>query len=408
MMRFLTLFVFVILCSTFSAVSAQDKGEPVDPKAKKPVDPKAKKPVDPKAKPIEVKSKLFDTKGKALDLKGKALQQKFEDLLPGMAAEDIESRWGPQQEWQAICYHAGVAGNEEQRLEACKLMVAKLDPKTPDPTRLWLLKQLEFLGRGESVDSVAALVKEKDALIHDSAVRCLANNPAPEATAKLIAALPGAAGKARIGLINALGYRADKSAVKALELALNEIEVRIGEHDSPAEHAAKALGKIASPEATEVLASWLQKNVLGPQRFWLADAYLLCADRRLREGKTAEAKAIYSKLAESKLESRPIQLAAFRGILNVAGDAAGPLILEAINGTDADRKNIATIQIEMPARRLSNTLRRTSRSCRRRARPSCRGYWPHALASRRKRKRLENERQSRIATVKKGTAQGMA
>ena len=305
-MRFFCFLALVILCSTFSAVSAQKKDGPVD-------------------------------------LKGKTVQQKFEELLPGMGAEDIKTRFGPQQEWQAICYKAGAPGNEKLRLEVCKLMIAKLGSQTPDQARLWLLTQLEFLGRGEAVDSVAALLKEKNALIHDAAVRCLANNPAPEGTAKLIAALPGAEGKARIGLINALGYRADRSAVKALAKEL--------EHGGSKEvmaAAAKALGKIASPEAMKVLASLLVEHDFPPDRqLWIADAYLLCADRLLREGKTAQAKEIYSQLAQSQAEARSTHLAAFQGILKTASDdEVGPLILKKIAGNDADRKSIATAQIE--------------------------------------------------------------
>jgi len=275
-----------------------------------------------------------------LDLKGKTVAERFEQLLPGMGGKDIASRHGPQQEWQAICYKAGAPGNETLRLEVCKLMIAKLGPETPNPARFWLLKQLEFLGRAESVDSVAALLQDKDALIHDGAVRCLANNPAPEATAKLIAALPEATGKFRIGLVNALGFRADKSAVDALAFELYKGEADV------ARAAAKALGKIRTPEAAAVLGSALDDGVKNEKRFWAADAYLLCADQQLKEGKTADAHEMYAKLLQSKDEPRSIHLAAFQGVLKTSGDKAGPMILDALAQKDADRRGIAIAQIE--------------------------------------------------------------
>ena len=126
--------------------------------------------------------------------------------------------------------------------------------------RLWLLRQLELLGRGESVDSVAALLQEKDAQIHDAAIRCLARNPAPEATTRLIAALPKLAGKARVGLINALGYRADKAAVVVLADELK------GKDDDAAKAAAKSLGKIGNPNAMEVLEKSLKSKDLKDDR----------------------------------------------------------------------------------------------------------------------------------------------
>ena len=65
-------------------------------------------------------------------------------------------------------------------------MAAKLGPKTPKPARIWLLKQLQTLGRGECVDAVAELLGEADPHVRDAARRCLANNPDPKATARLV------------------------------------------------------------------------------------------------------------------------------------------------------------------------------------------------------------------------------
>ena len=61
----------------------------------------------PKVKYAADLGKPAAVKGLAVDLKGKALQDKFEELLPGMGSEDIDTRNRPQQEWGAICFHAG-------------------------------------------------------------------------------------------------------------------------------------------------------------------------------------------------------------------------------------------------------------------------------------------------------------
>jgi HEAT repeat protein len=272
-------------------------------------------------------------KAAPLDLKGKTLKQVFDELLPGMGARDQGARREPQQKWQAICVQVGAPGNEALRKQACKLMAEKLGPQTPAPAREWLLKQLERIGRGDCVDAVAALLTDTNDRIRDAAIRCLANSPAPRATGKLVASLSAARGRARVGLLNALGQRADGSAVPALakELASPEAAVAVA--------AARALGKIASPEAARALAA-ARGKAEGQVRFWIADSYLLCADRRLREGNTAEAVAIYRELNRPR-EGRSIRLAALRGTLRCAGDAAGATILAIFGGKDADARAIA-------------------------------------------------------------------
>jgi HEAT repeat protein len=271
-------------------------------------------------------------KAPALDLKGKSLSQVFQEVLPGLGAKDIGARSGPQRQWSAICFQVGAPGREAQRAEACRLMLDKLGPPTPNPARIFLLEQLRVLGRAESVDRVAAVLGDADEKVRDAARRCLANNPAPEATTRLVAHLPGASGKARVGLVNALGYRADPAAVAALTKELR------GEPDVAAA-SAQALGRIGTAEAAEALAA-ARKQAKGPARLQISDAYLLCADRRLREGKTDAAAAIYREL-DSPGEARPIRLAALQGVLKTLGDEAGKRMFAEIGGKDADARAIA-------------------------------------------------------------------
>ncbi len=129
------------------------------------------------------------------------LKKTFEELLPGMAQEQA------QQKWQEICWNAGAPGNEARRSQACKLMAEKLSPGTPAPTRIWLLKQLERIGRGECVEEVAAVVTDSDRLVRDAAIRALANNPDLRGRRKLRQALSAVEEPAsRVALINAISF----------------------------------------------------------------------------------------------------------------------------------------------------------------------------------------------------------
>jgi HEAT repeat protein len=242
----------------------------------------------------------------------KSLSQTLDELLPAMGAEKIPDRHGAQRQWQDICFQAGAPGNEATRAEACQAMIENIGPETAPPARVWLLKQLERIGRGECVEAVAAAMDDKDPHVRDGARRALANNPSPEANAKLLAKLPGAKdSRFKVGLINALGYRADPAGVAAVAKELTNSDQAV------AAAAARTLGKIANVEAAKALAA-ARTKAKGDVRFRITDSYLLCADSLLKQGKRAEASVIYTALNKPE-ESQSVRLAAVQGLLNAAG-----------------------------------------------------------------------------------------
>ena len=199
-------------------------------------------------------------------------------------------------------------------------MAAKLGPETAKPARVWLLKQLQLIGRVECVDAVAALLDDADAEIRDAARAALANNPTPEANAKLVAQLSatGDASK-RVALIHALGYRADPASVEVLGKQLADADASV------AAAAAGALGKIGGPEAARLLAAAKQGS--SELRRAIADARLCCANQMLNNGHTAEAAKIYQELGAPS-QPRPIRRGALAGQLRAAGDGATAMVLE--------------------------------------------------------------------------------
>ena len=118
-------------------------------------------------------------------------------------------------------------------------------------------------------------------------------------------ALPNTSGKAKVGIINSLGQRRDKKAVKALSKLVYSSDALA------AEAAAAALGKIANPSATKALAQAMTKTK-GKLRLVVLDSYLKCADKLAAGGKKSEASAIYRKLSS---EPAPIGAAALRGMV---------------------------------------------------------------------------------------------
>lgn len=265
-------------------------------------------------------------------------RRQLQELLPGMGAENIPDRRDSQQKFQEVCFQLGAPGREADRAEACEVIAQALGTDLATPARIWLLKQLEYLGRAESVDAVAASLDDADPHVRDAARRALQNNPAPEANAKLLAKLPASSGTWRVGLINSLGARGDHASVGALVKLLGD------EDQAAVAPAANALGKIGGPEATEALAAALP-GASGELIASIADALLRCADKLLAQRNTDQAGDIYKQLYNPQMP-RPIRLAALQGMLNAAGSNATRMILELLAGDDKDEQAIAAGQVE--------------------------------------------------------------
>jgi len=242
----------------------------------------------------------------------KSLEETLDELMPGMGAEKIPDRRNSQQQWREICAKAGAPGQEAKRAEVCALMVERIGPDTAPPARIWLITQLERIGRDESVDALAAAMNDKDVQVRDGARRALTNNPTPAANAKLLAALQSAKDlRFKIGLLNSLGYRADPASVPGLAKELTNKDGAL------AAAAARTLGKIANAEAAKALAA-VRTKTKGDVRFRITDSYLLCADNLVKQGKKKEAMAIYTELNKPE-ESKSVRLAAMQGLLKAAG-----------------------------------------------------------------------------------------
>ncbi len=268
-----------------------------------------------------------------LDLKDKTLAATFAELLPALARADR----GAQQRWQDLCNQAGAPGNEKVRAEVCTLMAGTLDAATPTATRMWLLTQLQRIGGPESVATLATVLSDQDEVVRDAAARALANNPSPTATTALVTGLKAATGPAKVGLLNALGYRKDGTAVGAIAAEL------VG--DGPtAVAAARALGRIPDAAAAKVLLGAREKAT-GAVRIAVGNAILAHADRMAAGTERGAAAAIYKSL-NAPAEPPAIRLAGLRGSIQTAGDEAGDSILTILGGQDAAARDIAIGLIE--------------------------------------------------------------
>jgi HEAT repeat protein len=185
-------------------------------------------------------------------------------------------------------------------------------------------QQLAVLGNPEAVPALAGLLAdEKLAAYARSGLESIADPAAGEA---LRAALPKLHGPLLAGVINSIGVRRDAKAAEALgKLALVGTSGVGGE-------ALAALGRIANPEAVEILRRALRSD--SPvTRTAAAHACLACAQQQLAGREQPEAAALYDTVRGSDVPEI-CRAAATRGAMLAGGPAALSLLAEQLQAGD--------------------------------------------------------------------------
>lgn len=260
--------------------------------------------------------------------RGADFEQAVNDLIPRLADPNVPARYPAQMQLQELAANAAAPGREADRAALAKVLAAKAgDATVPQPARVWIVRQLERMGRGEAVSALTQLLNGEDAELRECARRALEKNPDPAAAASLRAALEKAVQPNwRIGLMHSLGEKRDAAAVPLITPHLRD-PVTAGE-------AAKALGNIASAPAVEAL--W---GVFSQNRF-AAEGLVEAANRLAADGQTTAAKAIAQRLWQQP-PTAPCRRAALAVMAKVDSAAAKPWITEALTGNDPKLQQVA-------------------------------------------------------------------
>jgi hypothetical protein len=171
-------------------------------------------------------------------------------------------------------------------------------------------RELSIIGTQQSVPVLAPMLTNQE--YSDMARYALERIPGDAVDKALLAALPKAEGKAKIGIVNSLGERGTKAAA-------GEIAKLVDNSDRLLAGAAiSALGKIGGADALK----GLDKALAGApdnQKMLVYDAYLRIADKMVAAGDKAGANKIYISLNKEGVPSL-VRSAAMKGI---AGSARG-------------------------------------------------------------------------------------
>lgn len=256
-------------------------------------------------------------------------------LLPDMSSDDLGKRYVAQNMWETITLRAGRPGAETDRAAASAAMVAKLGADTPVEARVWLLKMLQYVGGAEAVDAETGLLKDNNDRIRESARRALENNLSPRAAQVLQASLNNTApADWQIAVINTMGYRKDRASVHTLNGLAGSADLAV------AGAAMDALGAIGGPEAERDL-NTLKTSAPAPVRFHAVNALLRSAEQDMAGGKKDQAAAIYRALYTPDAD-KLYRVAALHGLALSEGDAAAPILAEALTGSDEELRSAAS------------------------------------------------------------------
>ena len=280
-----------------------------------------------------------------------AYGQVIDAWLPAMSSENPPDRQKAEQAFQDLCWRAGAPGSEARRLAVCRAMAARLaKPELGRWPRVWFLKQLEHVGKAECVEAVGALLASADDLARECARRALQRNPAPEATARLLAALGAATdAKWRAALINALGDRGDAAAVKPL------LKVADDADDDVRSAAVLALAKLGDKAATDAIAAAMAKGS-DKAKGVASDAWILLAENLVAKGDKPAALPIYRKLLGAATEH--VRCAAIIGLGRAGGTGELDAIFAAMADTQDEKLRGAALYAlgQLPGREVSAAI----------------------------------------------------
>jgi HEAT repeat protein len=200
-------------------------------------------------------------------------------------------------------------GKADAQKELAAKLAAVLGTDAPQCAKDYVCRQLSLIGTADSVPALAPLLTDEK--LSHMARYALERIPGDAPGKAMRDSLPNVKGKLKVGVINSLGVRRDAASTEAMIALLGDADAEI------ASAAAAALGAIGTPEAAKALGEFQGK---APEKLKLpaADAYLVCAERLLADGKKAEALVIYKALSKPELPKH-VRLAATRGMLAATG-----------------------------------------------------------------------------------------
>ena len=219
---------------------------------------------------------------------------------------------------------ATAADSQSSSAEKERELIRVLQSNAPSAEKAIPCKQLAIYGTKEAVPALAPLLS--DPQLASWARIALEAIPAPDADDALRDAMGKLQGKLLVGVINSIAVRRDPKAVPELVKALKDADSEV------ASAAAVALGRIGGAEAAKALNQSLA-SAPDAVRPAIAQGCILCAEKLLAQGKSADAVKLYDAVRAAKVPQQKM-LEATRGAILARQSNGLPLLLEQLRSPD--------------------------------------------------------------------------
>ena len=258
-------------------------------------------------------------------------------LVGGLASDDLAVRERARRELDDLCFTLSGPGQKRDERELCHVLCERLeDDGVPRLAKVWMLRQMAWLGGAESVPTLVMLLDRADGQIRELARQSLQENRSDAAGLALRTALIQAHQPAeRVALINAVAARRDASSVPHLVRWLPEPE------DVVRAAALSALGEIGDPAAHAALMKEWREGTTPQWRSVLLDALLRCTERLARQGEPALAAETYDELLAAT-EEQQVRMAALRGLVETRAAASLSTLITTIKNTQ-ESEDVRTV-----------------------------------------------------------------
>jgi HEAT repeat protein len=241
---------------------------------------------------------------------------------------------------------AAAVGNQSSKEKESQLIAVLRSDAAPAEKAI-TCKRLSVYGTSEAVPALAPLLLDKE--LSSWARIALEAIPGPVADAALRDAMNKAEGRLLVGVINSIAVRRDAQAAEGLAAKLKSDDADV------ASAAAVALGHIGGERQTQVLVRALAEApaVVRPA---VAEGCILCAEKSLAEGKSAEAVKLYDTVRQTNLPKQKL-LEAIRGAILARGFGGIALLIEQLESPDRAQLGIGLRTArELPGREVTETL----------------------------------------------------
>ncbi len=204
-------------------------------------------------------------------------------------------------------------------------LIAVLKSDATQEKKAAACRELGRVATKEAVPALAALLGDEK--LSHMARHALETIPDPSVDDALRDAMGKLKDRPLMGVIGSLGVRRDAKAVDVMAKLLADADVDV------AQAAARALGKIGTPEAAKALEGALA-GASAANQVAFCEGLFRCAEALSAEGQGTQAQAIYDRLRGLPQAPQQVRAGALRGAILVRQKEGIPLILEAIRGAD--------------------------------------------------------------------------